>query len=339
MCWLPRTAALEGFRTKSKPSLSRGPFGWGKHTSDRKKWRRDGRRRGGHRARKRGGGVSGEERNECPLLNPQTSGNVIPISIEVPLWSYEGERSQTVLLSSLSLVLWLNYLWKTSIEGVWWVRKKKEEGFLPTMLKAKKRALKWTNKKKKKRKKCHINRRSCQGMWTQVQRASVELRLSSDGLRGNLSLSLSPSLVFGRDRISAALCTQITLAGHENNTPTGRRRKKKEEEMLWTEEPRSNRKASQKWMAFRLVFTEDGVHFITEGVEWLSPTHPGSASCSSTMRSLVPHRSWGAMLTSKQICAGQEESRLISSVQRRNSTWPQTKEPGYLSSGRCWFPK
>lgn len=112
-----------GFRTKSRPS--------GRETHKRQKEaasggvleegsEKKGRTREGSR-----------KRNECPL-NPATSGNVIPISIEAPLWSYERERSQTVLLSSLSLVLWLNYLWKTWIEGMWWVK-----GFLPTILKAK----------------------------------------------------------------------------------------------------------------------------------------------------------------------------------------------------------
>lgn len=78
-----------------------------------------------------------------------TSANVIPIAIEAPLWSYERERSHTVLLSSLSLVLCLNYLWKTSIEGMWWLK-----GFHTNNAKSKK-ALEWT-------KKCHISLRSCQ---------------------------------------------------------------------------------------------------------------------------------------------------------------------------------
>ena len=91
-----------------------------------------GRQRDRERERERERERRGRKRNEC-RLNPGTSGNVIPISIEAPLWSYERERSHTVLLSSLSLVLWLNYLWKTSIEGMWWVK-----GFFTNNTKSKK---------------------------------------------------------------------------------------------------------------------------------------------------------------------------------------------------------
>lgn len=133
MCWLSHIPALEVLGLKadlhSTVSLWRENTQVIERSSEREKRMTEGKRRaawgrGKERERSR-------KRNECPL-NPRTSGNVIPISIEAPLWSYERERSQTVLLSSLSLVLWLNYLWKTSIEGMWWVK-----GFLPTILKAK----------------------------------------------------------------------------------------------------------------------------------------------------------------------------------------------------------
>ena len=127
MCWLSHIPAREvlGLKADLHPTVSL----WSENT---KVIERSGER-GSEWQKVRGGQWEKErERNESPL-NLGTSGNVIPISIEAPLWSYERERSQTVLLSSLSLVLWLNYLWKTSIEGMWWVK-----GFLPTILKAKK---------------------------------------------------------------------------------------------------------------------------------------------------------------------------------------------------------
>lgn len=128
MCWLSHIVALEvlGLKADLHPTVSlwRGSTRVIERSNKRESERQKAR---GGKGRKEGGG----KRNECPL-NLGTSGNVIPISIEEPLWSYERERSQTVLLSSLSLVLWLNYLWKTSIEGMWWVK-----GFLITILKAK----------------------------------------------------------------------------------------------------------------------------------------------------------------------------------------------------------
>ena len=151
MCWRPRTAALEAAGLKADfhcaPVRRRG-----KHSSIRRNCERQKVRRAMEETER------GRERNERPL-NLGRSENVIPISIEAPLWSYERARSQTVLLSSLSLVLRLNYLWKTSIEGMWRVK-----GFLVTKLKGK-GALKWT-------KKCHINLRSYQRMWTLAQRPS-----------------------------------------------------------------------------------------------------------------------------------------------------------------------
>lgn len=143
-------AGTWGFWTKSR--LNCVPLE-GKYKSDRKegatgsandrKWEEGGRPNG------RKEGARGWRNTNKSRFTLGTSGNVIPISIEAPLWSYERERSHTVLLSSLSLVLCLNYLWKTSIEGMWWLK-----GFYTNNTKSKK-ALKWT-------KKCHISLRSCQ---------------------------------------------------------------------------------------------------------------------------------------------------------------------------------
>lgn len=150
MCWLSRTLALGVFRTKSSPNCVPSE---GKYRSDRKakecKWQEVRRGRESKRGRGEGEGEGGQERYISARFTLWTSANVIPIAIEAPLWSYERVRSHTVLLSSLSLVLCLNYLWKTSIEGMWWLK-----GFHTNNAKSKK-ALEWT-------KKCHISLRSWQ---------------------------------------------------------------------------------------------------------------------------------------------------------------------------------
>lgn len=99
-----------GFRTKSRRSWNCVFV-----------WRENVREEGRERTTGKWGEEAGEK-ERAEGAEGEMSGNVIPISIEAPLWSYERERSQTVLLSSLSLVLRLNYLWTTSIEGMWWVK-------------------------------------------------------------------------------------------------------------------------------------------------------------------------------------------------------------------------
>lgn len=158
MCWLahmPAPGVFFGLKADSTVSLWRGNTEvierQGVQMTGSEK--RHGEQRGWNRER-------GEETHISAGFTLWTSANVIPIAIEAPLWSYERERSHTVLLSSLSLVLCLNYLWKTSIEGMRWLK-----GFHTNNAKSKK-ALEWT-------KKCHISLRSCQEKKTEpwLQRA------------------------------------------------------------------------------------------------------------------------------------------------------------------------
>lgn len=96
LCWHRHMWALEGLGLTADfyPTLSL----WRGNKQDRGKYQE------GQRTAKCKEAMEASE--DCPP-NQGGSRNVIPIPIETPLWSYE--RSQTVLLSSLSLVLWLNY--------------------------------------------------------------------------------------------------------------------------------------------------------------------------------------------------------------------------------------
>lgn len=118
MCWLSHIAALEVLGLKADFHLTMSPH---KRLKDLSGGTVNDKTKGGNNKSREKEKEKERKRNECPF-NLGKSGNIIPIPIEAPLWSYERARSQTVLLSSLSLVLWLNYLWKTSIEDMWWVK-------------------------------------------------------------------------------------------------------------------------------------------------------------------------------------------------------------------------